>query len=145
MGDDRLAPFIGEWDVEATFPDVGPTGMAGRTTFEWALDDRYVLQRASVDHPAAPDLLAVIAPDHDAGGYRQHYFDSRGVVRLYAMTIEDGVWTLLRERADFTPLSFRQRFMGEFSDDGSRIDGRWEKDEDGGGWQLDFELTYVRR
>jgi hypothetical protein len=37
---------------------------------------------------------------------------SRGVVRIYAMTFDDGVWILRRESADFTPLAFAQRFVG---------------------------------
>ena len=60
------------------------------------------------------------------------------------MTLEDGVWTLLRETSDFTPLAFRQRYVGEFSADGNVIDGRWETGTDDGGWKLDFGLKYTR-
>jgi hypothetical protein len=56
------------------------------------------------------------------GGYiRDSNLDSRGLVRLYAMSLADGVWTLTRESPDFTPLAFRQRFTGTFSDDGNVI------------------------
>lgn len=78
------------------------------------------------------------------GAYTQHYYDSRGVVRLYAMSLADGVWTLTRESADFTPLDFRQRFTGTFSEDGNTISGAWEKDVSGDGWEHDFALTYRR-
>jgi hypothetical protein len=44
----------------------------------------------------------------------QHYFDSRGVARLYEMTFSGGVWNLLRNSSDFTPLEFSQRFSGTF-------------------------------
>jgi hypothetical protein len=84
----------------------------------------------------------VIAPDGD--GFRQHYFDSRGVVRLYAMTLQDGRWTLLREAADFSPLHFTQRYVGAFEDGGNTIRGRWETGQPGEAWQLDFELIYTR-
>ena len=135
-----LEPFVGAWTVTATFDE----SVAGQTTFEWALDGRFLVQRGTVEHPAAPDLLAIIAPNDADDGYTQHYFDSRGVVRIYAMTLENGVWTLLRETSDFTPLAFRQRYIGEFSADGNVIDGRWETGTDDGGWKLDFGLKYTR-
>jgi len=127
--DDRLDPLVGEWKVRASF------GATGTTRFEWALDRAFLVQHGTIDDPAAPDTLAVIAPDGD--GFRQHYFDARGVVRLYAMTFVDGVWTLSRDEADFSPLSFPQRFVAEVGEDVIR--GRWERDG-----ELDFELVYAR-
>ncbi|MEU5541454.1 hypothetical protein AB0G85_03540 [Streptomyces sioyaensis] len=79
-----------------------------------------------------------------AGTYTQHYFDSRGVARLYAMTFADGVWTLTRESPDFTPLVFRQHFTGTFSEDANTIAGALEVRFDGGEWEHDFTLTYRR-
>ena len=141
---ERLEPFIGEWAIEADFPGAPPAGDIGaRSTFEWVLDGRFLLQRSHVPVPEAPDAHMVVGPDPSSGGYVQHYFDSRGVVRVYAMTFEDGLWTLVREKPDFTPLGFKQRFEAGFSDDGNVIGGRWESDE-GSGWQLDFHLTYKR-
>ena len=67
---------------------------------------------------------------------------SRGVARLYAMTLSGGAWTLTRESPDFTPLDFRQRFTGTFSQDGNTISGAWEKRLNGSGWEHDFALTY---
>jgi hypothetical protein len=133
----RLQPFIGEWTTEAS---IAP-GMQGHTVFEWTLGGAYLLQRSDIPHPQAPDGLCVIAVDDE--GYTQHYFDSRGVTRVYAMTFDGSDWTLTREKPDFSPLAFSQRYAGRFSDDGSRIDGRWEMNR-GGGYELDFELNYVR-
>jgi hypothetical protein len=73
----------------------------------------------------------------------QHYFDSRGVARIYAMGFEDSLWTLLRETPDFTQLDFAQRFTGRLSADGHSLAGRWETG-DGVGWSHDFDLTYTR-
>ena len=53
-------------------------------------------------------------------------------------------WELLRVKADFTPLDFSQRYTGRLSDDGKRIDGRWESSNDGQSWDLDFRLNYLR-
>jgi hypothetical protein len=91
----------------------------------------------------APDGLCLVGLDGD-DGYTQHYFDSRGIARVYAMTFDGRDWTLERNAPDFTPLSFHQRWFATFSTDRSRIEGRWESSPDGSTWELDFELTYHR-
>jgi hypothetical protein len=141
---ERLDAFVGEWSLEASFPQTPPTGVVGRVVFEWELGRQFLVQRAGVPHPDAPDGLMIVSANSDGEGYTQHYFDSRGVARLYAMTFDEGLWTLLRETPDFTPLDFSQRFTGRFSDDGNVIQGRWETSGDGSTWELDFELTYTR-
>ncbi|HEY8952003.1 MAG TPA: hypothetical protein VIP78_05525, partial [Candidatus Dormibacteraeota bacterium] len=78
--------------------------------------------------------------------YTQHYFDSRGVVRLYAMTLNRGTWILTRESPDFSSLDFNQRFMGKFSRDGETIKGSWETSKKRGStWVNDFDLVFTRR
>jgi hypothetical protein len=146
---ERLHAFIGHWRVEASFP-LAPTAQAvssdddaASAVFEWALGGQFVIQRSTAPHPA-PDSLAIIRFDPDSETYSQHYFDSRGVVRMYAMTFDDGVWTLLRDAPDFSPLEFSQRFTGTFTDDASSIIGRWETSRDGSNWDHDFDLTYSK-
>src|SRR3954470_18826666 len=135
-----LEPLVGAWTLEASLAP----GVHGRATFEWALDRTFLVVRTEIPVEGAPGSLSVIALDEDGEGFTMHYFDSRGIVRLYRMTIGDGAWTLLRTEADFSPLPFQQRYVGAFSDDGRRIDGRWERSSDGSAWELDFELNYVR-
>jgi len=140
----RLDVLVGEWLLDApAFPL--PAELAGdaRCTFEWALGGTFLLQRSSVPVPEAPDGLSVIGLDRGAG-YTQHYFDSRGIARVYAMTFDGRGWTLERNVADFTPLDFHQRWRATVSDDGRAIEGRWESSPDGEAWELDFELTYRR-
>jgi hypothetical protein len=135
---DRLEPFVGTWRVETSLGEV-----PAETTFEWALGGAFLLQRSRIDMAEAPDALCVIAPADDA--FTQHYFDSRGVVRVYAMTFDGSEWTLTRDTPDFTPLAFSQRYVGRFSADGTRIDGRWETARPGNpDFELDFEIAYVR-
>jgi hypothetical protein len=86
----------------------------------------------------------IMGPDPGRMPYCQHYFDSRGVARVYAMDFSDGEWTLLRDAPDFTPLDFAQRYTGTFSADGRRIDGYWESAPDGSAWELDFHLSYAK-
>lgn len=141
---ERLDAFIGEWTMDARFPGAPPGGPQGRTVFEWLADRRFLVQRWEVPHPAAPDGIAIIGFDHDPDAYRQHYFDSRGVARVYSMTFDDGAWRLLRDKPDFSPLDFSQRFSAQFSADGTTIRGAWETSSDGTHWTHDFELIYTR-
>ena len=140
----RLEPFTGTWRIEAPgFASAPEPAGEARTTFEWTLGGAFLVQRSSVPVPGAPDGLSVIGPD-SGDAYTQHYFDSRGVARLYAMTFDGREWVLERHAPDFTPLSFHQRYLGTLSDDGSTIAGRWETSPDGEAWELDFELVYER-
>ncbi len=67
------------------------------------------------------------------------YHDDRGVCRVFDMTLEGGVWTMLREDPDF-----HQRFVGKMSAD--RIDARNDASDDAGQtWRKDFDITFVRR
>ena len=88
--------------------------------------------------------MCVIGPDAAGDGYTQHYFDSRGIARIYAMTFDGRTWTLERHARDFSPLPFHQRWVGTMSAEGDAIDGRWETSPDGRAWELDFELAYRR-
>jgi hypothetical protein len=100
-------------------------GDSTRTTFEWTLDGAFLLQRWFVPAPEAPNGLCMIGPDPEEG-YTQHYFNSRGVARLYAMTFDGREWTLERNAPDFSPLDFHQRWLGRSAPTatGSRVAGR---------------------
>jgi hypothetical protein len=140
---EALNALVGTWEMEATFPSDPPIVMTGgRCVSEWILGGRFLLMRSEVDAPAAPNSTCLIAVDSDAGGYTQHYFDERGIVRVYAMTLDGGNWTLKREAPDFSPLLFTQRFAALV--DGDEIRGEWQTG-DGDGWRHDFTLVYRRR
>lgn len=141
----RLEPLVGTWQIEApAFPLDPEVADAARMSVEWTLGGAFLIQRSSVPVPEAPDGVSIIAPDHEDDGYTQHYFDSRGVVRLYAMTFDGRAWTLQRRTPDFSPLDFHQRWTATLSPDGRTFDGRWEIAHDGETWELDFELRYRR-
>jgi hypothetical protein len=142
-----LEPFVGEWTMAVEFEGMPPVTDAGaRVSFEWLPGERFLIQRWEVPVPEAPDGIAVIGPDPESEGeYLQHYFDSRGVARVYRMSFEDGIWKLWRDEPDFSPLDFSQRFTGTFSEDGRTIAGAWEIRHDGKSWEHDFDLTYTKR
>jgi len=142
---DVLEPFVGEWSMVAAFKDAPPADAGARVSFEWLPGGRFLVERWEVPVPEAPDGIAIIGPDPDSeGNHLQHYFDSRGVARVYKMSFEGGVWKLWRDEPDFSPLDFAQRFTGTLSDDGTTIAGRWEICHDGATWEHDFDLTYRR-
>ena len=133
---EALEPFVGEWETEVRLPGRDEV-VRGRTTFEWLEGGGYLIQRAAMDDPVFPRGVMVLGPD--AGGERvvQHYFDSRGVARVYDVSFEDGVLRLWRDGPDFA-----QRYHGRLSADGMTIEGAWEICEDGQTWRHDFDLTY---
>lgn len=131
----ELDPLVGEWSMGS--PDF--QGPSGRTTFEWLQGGRYLIQRWEIPVPEAPDGIAVIGADGENGEILQHYFDSRGISRVYQLSISDGVLRIWRDEPGFF-----QRFTGIFSSDGDAINGLWEMSEDGFQWRTDFRLDYTR-
>ena len=125
---ESLEPFVGDWTMAVAFEDMPPvTDSGARVSFEWLPGERFLIERWEVPVPEAPDGIAIIGADPESeGNYLQHYFDSRGVARIYKMSFEDGVWKLWRDEPDFSPLDFSQRYTGTFSDDGKTIAGAWE-------------------
>ena len=125
---------VGNRDQDETFGNV-----RGRQSCTRLYGGPLLELRSTVDDPVFPDSLSVICPADDDGGFAMHYFDSRGVSRVYEMSLEDRVWRLFRESRD----PFPQRFTGTIAADGRTIDGDWERQDDGA-WVLDFEMTYRR-
>jgi hypothetical protein len=82
-------------------------------------------------------MIIGVGPDPET--FEQHYYDSRGVARVYQMSLNEGTWKLWREAP-----GFHQRYTGVFSEDGNRIMGAWEKSADGSEWKHDFELSYIK-
>ena len=136
---ERLGALVGQWTMEARPPAGSPwPGGRGHVGFEWLDGRRFLVQRWTIEVPEAPDGIAIIGAGDEPGSLRQHYFDSRGVRRVYEMSLIDGVWNLWRDSPD----PFPQRYIGTFSEDGKTITGRWEKSGDGSNWETDFDLTY---
>ena len=136
-----LELFVGDWEMEVTFPGAAPISGA-RTNFEWIPGELLLLQRWEIPTPEAPDGLAVYGWDELRGTLLQHYFDTRGVVRVYEMALEGGSWTLARTKEDFSPLNFSQRFMGTFTEDGKTIEGTWEIAHHHSTYEKDFDIVY---
>jgi hypothetical protein len=142
---DHLAVLVGEWEIEATHRLMPGTVIRGRATFEWLEGGVFLIWRAHYDHPDIPDSIAILSCD-DAGDLRNpnggcavHYFDERGVTRLYTLDAVPGVWRFWRDAPGFS-----QRFTGTFSADGNAIAGVSELCQDGTTWVEDLPIRYQR-
>jgi hypothetical protein len=139
MGIGSVHDLAGEWELLVGPPGAG--GIRGHARFE--VMGEVLVQRTTVPVPEAPDSCCVVVAGED-GGYVQHYFDSRGTARRYAMTFDGRTWTLERTQPDLSPLDFCQRFVGRVREDGAVIDGEWLTSADGRQWAHDFAMTYTR-
>src|SRR5436190_20437038 len=110
----RLEALVGEWELTVDLPH--PSGQGDDSagcTFGWLKGRNLLIQRTHVPDTDVPDSICVIGPAPDIPGrFLQHYFDSRGVIRLYAMLFAGRELELLRDKADFSPLDFYQRYRG---------------------------------
>jgi hypothetical protein len=129
-----LDALIGGWEIEIrhrAFPD---QLIRGKQTFEWVLDNAFVQQRSTVDHPDFPDAIGLFGPE------TYYYFDTRGVARRYRLGIDDDSWRMQREDQDFW-----QRFAGRFGAGGATITGAWDMSHDHGAtWEHDLDVHYTK-
>ena len=115
---------------------------AARSRFEWALGGQFLVSHRGTDPRSAGQ----------PGDRRHRPADRRlhpALLRLPrgGAPVRDELcrWSLDAHAgvAHFSPLDFRQRFTGTFSEDENTITGAWEKSP-GGDWEHDFALTYRR-
>lgn len=153
-----LKPFnrlVGAWTTEATHPSLPGVVVHGIALVEWLEGERFLIHRARTDHPDFPDSISIIgdterdrvdnASDTGPAGaakarLHMHYFDSRGVFRIYYASMDDQAWRLWRDAPGFS-----QRFTGTFDDGGETIVGSWQLSRDDIHWDDDVQITYRRR
>jgi hypothetical protein len=70
----------------------------GTSTFEWLDGQRFVIWRSHYDHSQIPDAITIIGVTD--GQLSMHYFDQRGVYRVYAASLDQATWRywLTRQR-----------------------------------------------
>ena len=134
-----LEALVGDWTVEAVMPGSDDV-LRGEMSVQWLEGGGYLVQRSTMEDPRFPRTISAIGPDRSGEMIVQHYFDSRGVARVYEISLDNGTLRLSRDDEDFA-----QRYTGRFSDDGSTIEGAWERTEEDGTWVHDFQLTYRRK
>ncbi|MBM7808864.1 hypothetical protein JOD57_004701 [Geodermatophilus bullaregiensis] len=133
----HLRALTGEWTTEGTHPLLPGEAIRGRAVFAWLEGEHFLVWRSHSEHPEVPDALAVIGVVDER--LSMHYYDSRGVHRLYSVSAGPGEWRTWRDDPGFS-----QRSTGTFGDDGDTITVRGRLSRDGTTWEDDLALTYRR-
>jgi hypothetical protein len=135
----NLDRLVGRWNIIIDLPGDPPMRVKGRASFEW-LDGVFLVHRSEAGDPNFPTGYSIIGSDDTMGTYTMLYSDSRGVTRIYQMSLEGNTLKMWRDDPEFA-----QRFTGTISADSRKIDAKWENSPDGGAtFNLDFNLTYTR-
>ncbi|MFC4455671.1 hypothetical protein [Deinococcus sonorensis] len=126
---DRL---LGDWEFTMQHPAVaGP--VSGRQRYEWVLDGAFILQYWTYAHPDFPDAMALLSHD------QYHYFDVRGIVRIFELQINVEGWSMIHLDPDFA-----QRSTSRFQER-DILETTGEQSQDGGvSWQSDFAMICRR-
>ena len=134
----RLEILVGTWEIKVIHPEI-PGTIQGWATYEWFPGGKFLLERTGMNNPVFPAGLMMIGYDEATGDYMQHYFDSRGVMRDYHLSLQDKILTIWRDNPGFS-----QRFTGKISEDGNTITIRLEKSRDNTNWEHDFDEIFER-
>jgi hypothetical protein len=81
-----------------------------------------LIQRFTAYNPTVPSGIAIIGSGETAETFCQHYYDSRGVTRIYQMSLNDGVWKLWREASGFWQ-RYTRGVLRRRQDDQGRLGG----------------------
>jgi hypothetical protein len=133
--------LVGGWTTEATHPAVPGTIVSGTAGVEWLEGERFLIFRARNDHPDFPDSVSIIG---DTDGLQWHYFDSRGVHRVYEFRVTGDSWEIARDVPADDESAFSQVLTVTFEDDDDTMVGRSKISYDNETWQEDLQITYHR-
>ena len=126
---DRL---LGTWVITMHHSAVAEP-VTGRQRYERVLDGAFMLLRWTYDHPDFPDALALLSHD------QCHYFDVRGITRIFNLKVDDAGWSMIR-----LDEAFSQRNSARFSGL-DFMESTGEASYDGGTtWQPDFTMRWQR-
>lgn len=147
----QLDTLVGTWSLESTHPAFPGVVVRGRAEVGWLEGNRFLTHRVRMDHADFPDSISLIgdmgsdrvgdarAAASDDGAWAMHYYDSRGVFRVYQVSFDAGVWRIWRNAPEFS-----QRFTGTLAHEGNSIVGQWELSRDDETWNTDLEIMYRR-
>ena len=127
-----LDRVLGTWEITMHHSSLSEP-VTGRQRYERVLDGAFVMLRWTYDHPDFPDAIAMLSDD------RCHYFDVRGITRIFSLEGDDAGWSMIRLDKEFS-----QRVTARFSGpDVMESTGEVSYDT-GSSWQPDFTMTCRR-
>lgn len=134
-GLEQLDALLGEWTSSSkTYPEG-----RGRMTVAPTEDGKFLRIHSQIEDERFPVSTQIAGSDDARDECTVLYYDSRGVHRVYLMSLVGGEWRTWRDAP-----GFNQRYIGKVSEDGRSITGRWEMSEDGKHWKVDFDLNYEK-
>jgi hypothetical protein len=145
----QFEPLIGGWHGEGELPSDPPVKLSAEVSIERL--GEFVVVRSVGQPTEFPDSISIIGGAPDGDPQPMHCIDSRGVKRLFMTVVEGSIWRIWRAPGEDWSgpdgPGFNQRFIGELSVDGRRIEGRWEQGLGAAGdrWETDFPITYIRK
>jgi len=131
----QLDVLLGEWVSTSKSYSEGH----GHTTVTLIEDGKFMRIESREEDERFPHSTQLVGADDAHDECTVLYYDSRGVYRVYRMTVGDGEWRMWRNAP-----KFNQRYIGEIGKDGRTITGQWESSEDGKSWKVDFDLNYEK-
>jgi hypothetical protein len=145
----EFEPLIGEWHGRGEIPAEPPMKVTVEARIERL--GKFIVIRSLGEPAEMPDTIAIIGGALDGQPQPMHYFDDRGVKRLYMTAVKGSTWRIWRApEEDWNGPNgpgFDQRFIGEIAADGKTIEARWERGVGSSGdtWELDFGISYDRK
>jgi hypothetical protein len=137
-----LAPLdraIGTWTVTGSHPYLPGRTLRGRVTFERIEGGAFVRVHSKMDDPEIPEGIAIFGTDDGDSTCTLLYFDVRGVSRRYQVAFDADGFTWSRDDARLA-----QRFRVTIASDGRTMEAEGTMKRDGGAWEPDLRLSYVR-
>ncbi len=128
--------LVGAWTTQATHPALPGTIVSGTAEVRWLEGERFLIWHSHSDHPDFPDPISIIG---DTDGLQWHYFDSRGVHRVYEFRVLENGLEMARDAPEFS-----QRMTVTFEDDDDTMEGLGRLSRDDETWADDLQITYRR-
>ena len=136
-----LAPLdraVGTWTVTGSHPYLKGRTLRGLVTFERIEDGAFLRMHTKMEDPEIPEGVAIFGTDDDQ--CFMLYFDMRGVARKYDVVLDADGFSWSRDTPELA-----QRYRVTIAKDGGTMEGEGTMKKNGGAWEPDLGLSYVRR
>src|SRR5215210_1979498 len=111
----RFEPLIGEWHGEGEIPTDPPMRLSVEATVERM--GELIVFRSAGEPAELRNSVSIIGGGPAGEPQPMHYFDSRGIKRLFMTSLEGSTWTIWRAPGEDPNgpdgPGFDQRFVGE--------------------------------
>jgi hypothetical protein len=136
-----LRPLVGTWKTRIRWSEEthklarGPREFTSTTTFRWYAGGQFLVGTLRIGFPTR----WIIAGDDSSSDFTVITSDSRGVARVFSMSMAHGAWEMARNAP-----GFYQRFEARL-EGSSRMSGHFDRSmDDGKTWIRDADVEFSR-